>query len=88
MSAYQPGPTPGPHDPGKTLGKVGMILAIIPCTSFIGLILSIVGFVQSRKVGIRNQNAFVGIIVGAAWQVLSIILNATGVVANMMTGVN
>ncbi len=41
-----------------------MILAIIPCTAVIGLILSIVAFNQSRGAGIRNQKAFIGIIVG------------------------
>ena len=67
MANYQAAPAPQADYPGKTLGLVGMILAIIPCTSTIGLILSIVGFIQSRNVGIRNQKAFIGIIVGAVW---------------------
>jgi hypothetical protein len=57
---------------------VGMILAIIPCTYFIGLVLSVVAFVMSNRVGIRNQRAVIGIIVGAVWLVISVILQITG----------
>jgi hypothetical protein len=78
MANHQAQPNPGNVDPGKTLGLVGMILAIIPCTYVIGLILSVVAWVQSNKVGIRNQQALVGIIVGAVWLVLSIIAQFTG----------
>lgn len=78
MASYQPPPNPDAVDPGKTLGMVGMILAIIPCTYFIGLILSVVAFVMSNRVGIRNQRAVIGIIVGAVWLVISIIAQVTG----------
>jgi hypothetical protein len=78
MANYQVPPTPGADDPGKTLGLVGMILAIIPCTYFIGLILSVVAFVMSNRVGIRNQRAVIGIIIGAVWLVISIVLQVTG----------
>ena len=78
MANYQAAPNPGAVDPGKTLGLVGMILAIIPCTYFVGLILSVVAFVMSNRVGIRNQRAVVGIIVGAVWLVISIVLQITG----------
>ena len=78
MANYQATPNPDNVDPGKTLGLVGMILAIIPCTYFIGLILSVVGFVMSNRVGIRNQRAVIGIVVGAIWLVISIILQVTG----------
>ncbi len=84
MAEYQAAPPPAAADfPGKTLGRVGMILAIIPCTYFVGLILSIVAYVQSNKVGIRNQKAFIGIIVGAVWLVISIILNVTGALTGL-----
>ena len=76
---------PPANDPGKTLGLVGMILAIIPCTYLIGLILSVVAWVQSNKVGIRNQQALVGLIVGAVWLVLSIIGQVTGVWTGLFT---
>ncbi|QIK64256.1 DUF4190 domain-containing protein [Leucobacter viscericola] len=49
--------------PGKTLGIVGLILAFI--MPLIGLILSIVAMVQSRKAGAKNIPALIGIIVGA-----------------------
>ena len=83
MASYQAVPPPAPNDPGKTLGLVGMILAIIPCTYFIGLILSVVAFVMSNRVGIRNQNALIGIIVGCVWLVLSIIGQVTGVLSDL-----
>ena len=71
-------PNPPAADPGRTLGTVGLVLAIIPCTYVIGLILSVVGWVQSNKVGIRNQRALAGIIVGVVYLVLSIIGQVTG----------
>ena len=83
MASYQAVPPPAPDDPGKTLGLVGMILAIIPCTAFIGLILSIVAFVMSRRVGIQNQKAMIGIIVGAIWLVISIIAQITGALTGL-----
>jgi hypothetical protein len=85
MANYQAAPPPAAaNDPGRTLGLVGMILAIIPCTSTIGLILSIVALILSRRVGLPNQKAMIGIIVGAVWIVLSIVLNALGVFTNML----
>ena len=83
MANYQA--EPPADDPGKTLGLVGMILAIIPCTYFIGLILSVVAWVQSNKAGIRNQQALIGIIVGAVWLVLSIIAQITGFWTGLFT---
>lgn len=73
-------------DPGRVLGIIGLVTAIIPCTWWIGLILSIIGFVLSRRAGIKNNLALAGIIVAAVWLVVSIILNATGFVARMMQG--
>src|SRR3712207_4911646 len=64
MAQYQAPPPPAANDPGATLGLVGMILAIIPCTYFIGLILSVVAFFMSRRAGFANQKALIGIIVG------------------------
>lgn len=86
MTQYQPGPAAAPANvPGKTLGLVGLILAIIPCTAFVGLILSIVAFVQARGAGIRNNQALAGIIVAAAWLVISLIVNLTsGVFSTLM----
>ncbi|HZA73261.1 MAG TPA: hypothetical protein VE476_10155 [Propionibacteriaceae bacterium] len=84
MANHQAVPPPA-ADPGKTLGLVGMILAIIPCTYLIGLILSVVAWVQSNKVGVRNQQALVGIIVGAVWLGISIIAQITGFWTGLFT---
>jgi hypothetical protein len=78
MSQYQAAPPPAASYPGKTLGIVGLILAIIPCTWWAGLVISIIAFVQSRKVGVRNSLALAGIVIGALWLVFVIIAYATG----------
>jgi hypothetical protein len=83
MANYQAVPPPAANDPGQTLGLVGMILAIIPCTYFIGLILSVVAFFMSRRAGFANQKALIGIIVGAVWLVLSIIAQFAGWTAGL-----
>jgi high-affinity K+ transport system ATPase subunit B len=85
MAQYQAAPTPPATDPGRILGIVGLILAIIPCTWFIGVILSVIGFIQSRKVGIKNNVALAGIIVGAVWLVIDIILNVTGALSGIIS---
>jgi hypothetical protein len=76
MADYQATPQPA-ADPGNTLGLVGLILAIIPCTSTVGMVLSIVAYIISRLAGFQNGKALAGIIVGAAWIVLGLILQLT-----------
>ena len=76
MAQYQATPQPA-ADPGNTLGIVGLILAIIPCTSTIGMVLSIVAFIISRRAGFQNSKALAGIIIGVAWLVLGFILQLT-----------
>ncbi len=76
MANYQATPQPA-ADPGNTLGLVGLILAIIPCTSTIGLVLSIVAYIISRRAAYQNGRALAGIIIGAAWIVLGFILQLT-----------
>ena len=76
MADYQATPQPA-ADPGNTLGLVGLILAIIPCTSTIGIVLSIVAYIQSRRAGFQNGKALAGVIIGAAWLVLGFILQLT-----------
>ena len=72
--------------PGKTLGIVGLILSFF--FAIIGMILSIVALVQSRKAGASNVPAIIGIVVGAlttiGWIVIIVIivgLTSAGVVA-------
>ena len=72
-AAGQPYPAEGPYavDPGRTLGIVGLVLAIV--ASFIGLIISIVAFNKSKAAGFQNGIAKAGIIVGIITTILSVI---------------
>jgi hypothetical protein len=76
MADYQAAPQPA-ADPGNTLGIVGLILAIIPCTSTVGLVLSIVAYIISRRASFQNSKALAGIIIGAAYLVIGFILQLT-----------
>ena len=63
--------------PGKTMGIVGLVLSclfFIPFASVVGLILSIGGFVQSRKAKLSNGPALAGIIVGAVVFALTLLM--------------
>ena len=63
---YGSGPYGQPtENPGKTLGIVGMICSIIWPISVVGLIISIVAMVKSRKARMGNGFALAGIIIGA-----------------------
>jgi hypothetical protein len=64
---------PGTDYPGKTLGIVGVILAIL--VPLVGLILSIVARNQSNKAGFKNTPATAGIIIGAIFVVLGVIFS-------------
>jgi hypothetical protein len=83
MANYQATPPQPAADPGNTLGLVGLILAIIPCTSTIGLVLSIVGYIISRRAGFQNSKALAGIIIGIVWIALGIIAQVTGFLTGM-----
>ncbi|MBF4993482.1 DUF4190 domain-containing protein [Arthrobacter gandavensis] len=64
------------QQPGKTMGIVGLILSclfFIPFASLVGVILSIVGLVQSRKAKMSNGPALAGIIIGGVVFVLTVI---------------
>jgi hypothetical protein len=77
----QQGGYPGPGQnqvqsssyPGKVLGIVGLVVSFLGALSIIGLILSIVAFVQSKKAGRKNGVALAGIIVGSIVTILVII---------------
>jgi hypothetical protein len=60
---------------GVTPGLVtaGFILALIPCTSMIGIILSAVGLGEAKRRQAGVNLAWAGIIVGACWQVFGTI---------------
>jgi hypothetical protein len=50
------------HDPGRTLGIVGLVLA--PFAGLVGLILSLVAFRRSRRAVFTNRPAIAGAVVG------------------------
>lgn len=61
--------------PGRTLGIVAFVLAIVPIgLQLVGLILGIVALVQSRKAGAKNGWALAAIIVGAVLLVVGVIV--------------
>ena len=66
---------PPAQDPGRTMGIVGLILAIF--CSLVGLIVSIIAFNKSKQAGFKNNIALAGIIVGAVLFVVGIIVNFT-----------
>jgi heme/copper-type cytochrome/quinol oxidase subunit 2 len=59
---YPAAAQPAASYPGKVLGIVGLIVAIF--FNVIGLIISIIAFVQSKRAGFKNTPALVGIIIG------------------------
>lgn len=64
-------PPAGVDYPGKTLGIVGLVLAIF--ANVIGLIISAIALNQSKKAGYKNTPALAGVIVGAILTALSVI---------------
>jgi hypothetical protein len=73
MSSYQPPPGAAGQDPGRTMGIVGLILAIF--CSLIGMVISIIAYQRSKQAGYQNNIALAGIIVGAVLFVLGLIIN-------------
>lgn len=61
------------ENPGKTLGIVGLICSIIWPISIVGLIVSIIAMVKSRKAGMGNGFALAGIIIGAIGVITGVI---------------
>lgn len=82
MAQYQAVPQQAPADyPGKTLGIVGLILAIV--ANVVGLIISIIAFRQSKAAGFNNGLAKAGIIVGIITTVLGVVFSILYVVVIM-----
>jgi hypothetical protein len=77
--APAPQPAPAGDFPGKTLGIVGLVLAILAAP--IGLIISVVANNQSKAAGYPNQLAKIGIIVGAILTALWVI----GIIISIIT---
>lgn len=62
MSNLQPAPA-GVDYPGKTLGIVGLILAIV-LGGVVGIIVSAIALNQSKAAGYKNTPAKAGLIIG------------------------
>jgi hypothetical protein len=74
-------PPAGTDYPGKMLGIVGLIAAIL--VNLIGLVISVVAYTQSKKAGYKNTPALIGIAVGAVLFVLSLVLGIASIVAGL-----
>ena len=74
-------PAPGVDYPGKTLGVVGLVVAIF--FNVIGLIISAIAFNKSKKAGYKNTPALVGIIIGAVLFGLGVILWIVAIAAGV-----
>ena len=87
MAEYQATNTaPAPADfPGKTLGIVGLVLAIV--APVVGIIVSAIALNQSKSAGYPNKLAKIGLIVGIVLTVLIVILYAALVIFAMNSGV-
>jgi hypothetical protein len=72
MANYQAAPAPATNYPGKTMGIVGLILAIV--APVIGIIVSAIALNQSKSAGVENKLAKIGLIVGIALTVLIVVL--------------
>lgn len=68
---HDPGNT---HNPGKVWGIVGFVLAFFPFLSLVGIILSIVGLVKSKRAGAKNGLAIAGIIVGIVVLIVTVLI--------------
>ncbi len=66
---------PPAQDPGRTMGIVGLVLAIF--CNLIGLVVSIIAFNKSKQAGFKNNIALAGIVVGAVLFVIGLIYNLT-----------
>jgi hypothetical protein len=72
-AAPVPAAAPAAPVPGKVLGIVGLILAIVWPFQVIGLILSIVANIQSKNAGVKNTPAKAGIIIAIILLVLTVV---------------
>ena len=86
-----------PTDPGRTLGIVGFALSLVVVANLVGLILSIVGLMRSRRVGRSNGFAVAGIVISAVGVtittvllaiVISTLVNAAQMCASLGDGVH
>ncbi|WP_378148313.1 septum formation family protein [Cnuibacter sp. UC19_7] len=79
----QPPQNPGDF-PGKTLGIVGLIVAIF--ANVVGLIISIIARNQSKRAGYKNGPATAGIVVGAVLTGIGVIVAIFSIIAVVIAG--
>ena len=74
MTTPAPAPVPAaaPASDGKTLGIVGLILAFV--FSLAGLIVSLIARSQSKKAGVQNTPATIGIVISILGLVIGLIV--------------
>jgi hypothetical protein len=84
MTTPAPAPVPAPAAsvPGKTLGIVGLIAAIVWPFQLLGLILSLVARSQSKAAGVKNTPAKAGIIVS----IILLVLTIVGIILSIVLG--
>lgn len=73
MADYQAtaAPVHTAEDPGKTLGIVGLVFAIV--APLVGVIVSAIAMNQSKKAGFDNKLGKIGLIVGIVLTILGLI---------------
>jgi hypothetical protein len=71
--------------PSATLAIVGLVTAIVPCTSLIGLVVSIVALVRTRRGAPGRGLAIAGVVVGALWIAAAVAAVAFGFTALWQT---
>ncbi|MFB2600209.1 hypothetical protein ACEXQE_20660 [Herbiconiux sp. P17] len=80
QSALRTPPT-GTDYPGKMLGIVGLIVAIL--ANVVGFVISVIAYSQSKKAGYKNTPALIGMIVGVILFVVSIVAVIVSTAAGM-----
>ena len=76
MTTPAPAPVPAApaQNPGLTFGIIGLVLAILPTLQLFGLIFSLIGRSQSKRVGLGNGPAVAGIIISIIGLIVGIII--------------
>jgi len=77
---------PGTDFPGKTLGIVGLILAVV--VNLAGIIVSAIALSTSRRAGFRNTPALAGVITGSVLLVIGIVVALTFAVIGIASGLS
>ncbi len=81
--AWQPAPAP---QPTSTLALIGFITALVPCTTLVGLVVSIVALVRIRRGAATGRGlAIAGVVLAVLWLVAAVVAVALGVTTLVQT---